>query len=105
MEKNAPHILIVTQAIRKLINKSAGDKVKVVIELDTEERLITLPEELVVLLEKNKKAHDFFYQLSYTNKKEYVQWIESAKKPQTKQERLSKTLEKLVFGLKNPSQK
>ncbi len=91
MEKNAPHILIVTQAIRKLLGKTAGDTVKVVFELDMDERVVILPEELATLLKKNKK--------------EYVQWIVSAKKPETKEERLHKTLEKLIAGIKNPSQK
>lgn len=105
MEKDKPHLLIVTQAIRKQINKSAGDKVKVVMDIDTEERIVTLPPELSELLNKNLKAKQFFDTLSYTNRKEYARWIDSAKKSETKQSRLILTKEKLLAGKKNPTAK
>lgn len=103
MEKDKPHLLIVTQAIRKQINKSAGDKVKIVMAIDTEERILKIPQELSELLTKNPKAKQFFDSLSYTNRKEYARWIESAKRPETKQNRLSQTREKLLTGKKNPT--
>jgi hypothetical protein len=43
MEKGKPHLLIVTQAIRKQINKSAGDTVHIVMAIDTDERILILP--------------------------------------------------------------
>jgi len=47
-----------------------------------------------------------FYQgLSYSNKKEYVAWILSAKQEKTRSERLIKMVEKLSEGKKNPSEK
>lgn len=105
MQKDAPHILVVTQAIRKQINKSAGDEVKISLIVDTEKREIEIPKDLSVLLEKNKKAKEFFAKLSYTNSKEYVRWIESAKKAETRESRLNATIEKLLAGYSNPTQK
>ncbi len=105
MEKDKPHLLIVTQAIRKQINKSAGDKVKVVMDIDTEERILTLPQELTTLLNQNPKAKQFFDTLSYTNRNEYARWIDDAKKPETKQNRLLLTKEKLLAEKKNPTVK
>jgi hypothetical protein len=99
------HILGVTQVIRKQIGKSAGDSVKVVLEKDLEERIIEVPKDLALLLKKNKKASNYFDTLSYTNRKEYVVWIESAKKEETREARLKGTIEKLQKGLKNPTQK
>jgi len=47
-----------------------------------------------------------FYQgLSYSNKKEYLGWILSAKQEKTRGERLIKTVEKLSEGKKNPAEK
>ncbi|MBV9987328.1 MAG: YdeI/OmpD-associated family protein, partial [Chitinophagaceae bacterium] len=37
--------------------------------------------------------------------KEYVSWIEGAKKEETRQRRLETALEKLLAGKKNPSEK
>jgi hypothetical protein len=75
--------------------------------IDTETKTVTPPEELMKLLQlkKNKKALDFLEKLSFTNKKEYIQWINSAKKEETKQNRLTSTVEKLLAGKKNPSEK
>ncbi|MBC6489372.1 YdeI family protein [Flavihumibacter stibioxidans] len=75
--------------------------------VDFKERKVEIPEELrkQLCLKKHKKALDLFETLSFTNKKEYVQWINSAKKEETRQNRLSATVEKLLAGKKNPTEK
>jgi hypothetical protein len=73
--------------------------------MDVESRTITTPVELQSLFNKNKKANAFFETLSFTNKKEYILWINSAKKEETKMARLEATIEKLVTGKRNPSDK
>lgn len=73
--------------------------------IDFESRTIEAPTELQRLFTKNKKANAFFETLSFTNKKEYIVWINSAKKEETKQARLEATIEKLTGGKKNPSDK
>jgi uncharacterized protein YdeI (YjbR/CyaY-like superfamily) len=57
------------------------------------------------LLESSPAALNFFHSLSFSNKKEYVVWILSAKQEKTRLERLSKVAEKLLAGKKNPSEK
>lgn len=105
MKKDEPHLLIITQAVRKQIKKSPGDTVKIIMDVDTEKRIITPPQDLQLLLNNNKQAQQLFEQLAYTNKKEYVAWIESAKKLETRNNRLTMTIEKLLDGRKNPTQK
>ena len=99
------HILGVTHVIRKQIGKSSGYQVKIILEKDTEERIVNIPEDLSRLFKKNKSASDLFNSLSYTNRKEYVTWIESAKRTETRDARLKSAIEKLKKGLKNPTQK
>jgi uncharacterized protein YdeI (YjbR/CyaY-like superfamily) len=41
------------------------------------------------------KVKAFFGALSYTHRKEYVHWILEAKKPETRERRLQKTMEML----------
>lgn len=41
-------------------------------------------------------ARSFYETLSYTNQKEYIVWIESAKKQETRQKRLALMVEKLT---------
>jgi hypothetical protein len=71
----------------------------------SKERTLELSTEFQQLLSKNKKAGVFFKSLSFTNRKEYVAWLESAKKPKTKQKRLTSAIEKLLSGKRNPGEK
>jgi hypothetical protein len=73
--------------------------------IDFSSRSVTPPPALASLFEKNKKARSFFETLSFTNQKEYVVWINSARKVETKQARLDATIEKLNIGKRNPSDK
>lgn len=73
--------------------------------IDFEKRLVVPPMELNKLFTKHKEAHEFFSSLSFTNQKEYVIWIEGAKKEETRKRRLETALEKLLAGKKNPSEK
>lgn len=63
---------------------------------------VKLPDDLTAALMKNKKVSDFFNTLSFTNKKEYIEWIVTAKREETRKERLDGTIEKLVKSWKNP---
>jgi hypothetical protein len=80
--------------------KSADIKVD-----EFEKRLIALPIELDKLFAADEEAREFFTSLSIINQKEYLSWIQGAKKEETKQKRLEATLEKLLAGKQNPSEK
>ena len=73
--------------------------------IDLDNRQITLPPDMKAVLEQSPNALAFFQTLSFSNKKEYVVWILSAKQEKTMQERLSKIVEKLAAKKKNPSEK
>ena len=73
--------------------------------VDVERRTIRLPEDLKQELQGSVDALAFFEGLSYTNKKEYVLWILTAKQEKTRRDRVLKTVEKLKLRLKNPSEK
>jgi hypothetical protein len=99
------HVILVRKDVRAAINKKVGDKIKVEIEADKEERTIEIPADLQDALTSKKKAMDFFDTLSYTNMKEYVVWVTSAKKEETRERRVQETIVKLLAGKKNPSVK
>jgi hypothetical protein len=92
------HILIVLKGIREQIGKSFGDEVTITVEPDTEPRLIEIPKDLAKELRKEKEAKAFFDKLSYTHRKEYVNWINEAKRDETRQNRIVKTIEMLKQG-------
>ncbi len=70
---------------------------------DSKTKTITLPDDLAQTLGKNKKAKAAFDALSFSNRREYVEWVVTAKREETRQARLKGTVEKLLAGLKNPA--
>jgi len=89
------HILIILKNIREQIGKSFGDGIKVSVEMDVEERVAIVPAELRRVFKVEKEAKAVFEKLSYTHQKEYVAWINEAKKEETRQNRIVKTIEML----------
>jgi uncharacterized protein YdeI (YjbR/CyaY-like superfamily) len=89
------HILGVRKDIREKIGKEIGETVHVTIEQDTEPRIVSIPDDLKAAFNDHPDARVKFEKLSYTHKKEYVIWIESAMKDQTRKNRVDKTIEKL----------
>jgi uncharacterized protein YdeI (YjbR/CyaY-like superfamily) len=73
--------------------------------VDRLKRIVTPPRDLSALLAKNAKARAAFEPLAFSHKREYVTWIVEAKKPETRAARLTKTVEMLTKGKKNPSDK
>ena len=100
--KSPTHWLGITQAIRKKLGKEAGETVHVRILRDTEKRIVEIPEDLKAEFKKHPRATEFYNTLSFTNQKEYAQWISSAKKEKTRTERLSQTIDRLNQGIKHP---
>ncbi|WP_433368758.1 YdeI/OmpD-associated family protein [Streptosporangium sp. CA-115845] len=78
---------------------TAGDEVVVELELDTESREVTVPADLAEALDRDTDARRFFDGLSYSKKRWFVLSIEGAKKPETRQRRLSETIALLRDGL------
>jgi hypothetical protein len=94
------HLLLILKSIREQVGKTFGDEVKVTVEADTEERAVTVPAELKRAFRSEKEAKAVFEKLSYTHKREYVAWINEAKKEETRQNRIIKTIEMLKKGKK-----
>ena len=92
------HMLIILKGIREQIGKTFGDEVTITVEPDTEPHVLEIPKDLMKELKKDKEAKAFFDKLSYTHQKEYVTWVTEAKKEETRQNRIIKTIEMLKKG-------
>jgi len=92
------YVIGITKALRAQIGKSAGSTLRVTVEKDEEERTAVLPADLQAVLEKNPTAKEQFFKLSYTHQKEYTIWVESAKREETRTNRIEKALELLLQG-------
>jgi hypothetical protein len=73
--------------------------------IDRKNRIITPPADLQKLLDRSAKARALFDTLSFTHRREYVGWIIEAKRAETRAARLTKAIEMMSKGKKNPSEK
>jgi Domain of unknown function (DUF1905)/Bacteriocin-protection, YdeI or OmpD-Associated len=87
-------VLGVLKAIRTEIGKEPGDVVRVTIEGDTETRSVEVPSDLRAALETAGLV-GAFAKLSYSHQREYVSWIDEAKKPETRARRITQAIDRL----------
>jgi hypothetical protein len=92
------HVLGVLKEIRARIGKGISDEVEVTVEEDIEPREVQIPEDLRAALTGVPEAEAFFARLSYTHQREYVRWIEEAKREATRQTRIARAVEQLKQG-------
>ncbi len=86
------HIVPILKSIREKLGKEIGDSVDVEVFLDDEPRVVEIPQDLQAALEKNPKAKEKFAALAYSHQREYVLWIDEAKKVETRQRRIEKLI-------------
>ena len=61
-------------------------------------KTLTVPDDFKSALQRNAKALKTFQNFSYTNRKEYVDWIAGAKREETRARRLKTSMEWLAQG-------
>ena len=79
--------------VRKHIKKGEGDSVHVILYKD--DTPFVIPDEFLVCLTESPQAELFFNTLTISNQRFYVDWIYSAKRLETKVNRIAKTIERL----------
>lgn len=80
------------------VREAAGESVEVDLELDTEPRVIEVPEDLAEALSGDARAKEFFADLSYSKQQWHVLSVEGAKTPETRQRRVEKSVAMLHEG-------
>ncbi len=94
-EGDGTHAMAFGKDLQLATGAKAGDLVHVTLKLDTEPRTTDTPEDLQSKLDEHPEAATFFETLAPSHKKEYVEWIVSAKKPETRINRIAKAIEML----------
>jgi hypothetical protein len=88
----------VSAAHREAAGIAAGDRVRVVLELDTEPREVAVPLDLADALAAAAGARERFDALSPSRKRAYVDGVEGAKGPETRARRIAKAVRELAGG-------
>ena len=83
----------------KTIEKIDLDKIEHIKKTE-KENTAKMPDYIISVIQKNKKATTFFNSISFSEQNRYVQYIESAKKEITRRKRISETIYLLERNLK-----
>lgn len=84
----------ILKGIRSELGKGDGDAVNVTVERDTAERTVEVPDDLAAALQE-AGLRAAFDKLAFSHRREHVQAINDAKKPETRQRRIDKAVEVL----------
>jgi bifunctional DNA-binding transcriptional regulator/antitoxin component of YhaV-PrlF toxin-antitoxin module len=87
--------------IRDAAGIGDGDEVEIELERDDDPREVEIPAAFAEALAAGG-VRDEFEALSFTHRREYVRWIEGAKRDETRERRLAKAVEMLRDGVKTP---
>jgi hypothetical protein len=86
------HIIGILKSIRERLGKDVGKTVSVILEKDTEERMVEVPAELQAALKKNPAARSIFEKMSYSHRKEWARYVGEAKAAETRLRRAKKAV-------------
>ena len=89
------YMLPLSQEHRAAAGVEAGETVEITLELDTQPRMVDVPDDLAAALVERPGLRAAFDALSYTARKEHVRQVITAKAAETRQRRIAK----IVAGL------
>ena len=84
-----------SKANRQAAGVATGDHVEVEVTVDTEPRLVVVPDDLAEALDADPALRDAWDRLAFSHRREHVLAIESAKKPETRARRVEATVARL----------
>lgn len=96
--RNGVTLLPLSVENREAAGVAGGDIVEVNVELDTEPRVVAVPDDLAAALAKDTEAKQAYEALSYSKQKAIVGLIEQAKTDETRTRRIASTVETLRKG-------
>lgn len=92
------HFMMVNKEMWEGAKVREGRPVEVVLQKDTDVRTVKVPRDLKTALSQNKAARILFERLSFIHKKEFIRWIESAKRAETRARRVRNTVTRIAQG-------
>jgi hypothetical protein len=95
-----PPCIPLRKSNRKAAGLEGGETLEVRLDLDTEKRDVEPPADFVTALKATPPAWERWQDLSYTHKREHVEAIEEAKKPETRVRRIERAV-RTIRGMPN----
>ncbi|PKN78362.1 MAG: hypothetical protein CVU48_08560 [Candidatus Cloacimonetes bacterium HGW-Cloacimonetes-1] len=88
------YMMVFNSELREQTGYKAGDVIKILMERDTQSRVVELPNDVKRTLQYSGFM-TVWEQWTYSRQKEIVAWIEGAKKPETRMRRIDKLIQVL----------
>ncbi|TPV50105.1 DUF1905 domain-containing protein [Pseudarthrobacter phenanthrenivorans] len=85
---------------REFTGVTAGETVDVEVELDTQPRIVEVPDDLAAAMAAEPVAQQFYATLSYSAQRRCVEPLGEAKTPETRARRIAKVVADLKAGKK-----
>jgi hypothetical protein len=104
MPMDGKHVMCVNKTMQAGAKAKPGHLAHFILERDDKPRTVSVPATLKKTLAANPKAKAAFDKLSYSHRKEYAEWIGSAKQEETVQRRLKKLIPMLLSKKSHESQ-
>lgn len=90
----------ISAANREFVGVAAGDTVEVDQELDTQPRVVEVPDDLAAAIAAEPEAQAFYGTLNYSAQRRYVEPVGDAKTEETRARRIAKVVADLKAGKK-----
>lgn len=87
--------LPVNKEHREKAGVAPGDTITVELTPDPESQQVQVPDDLRGALDDDPAVRTLFDALSYSHRREYVIWVDGAKRPETRERRIVQTVERL----------
>lgn len=95
--KDLPSDSVIAKQLKHAMKLNAGG-IKAPVEKKTKKPEAKVPADLAAALKRNPDASKAFKAFSPSHRREYIEWIEEAKRPETREKRLLTTIEWLSDG-------
>ncbi len=89
------NLIGLSKAARAELGVEIGDTVTAVVELDTAERVLDVPDDFAAALDADPRVRAAFDRLPYSHRKEHIRAIVEAKRPETRQRRIAAAVARL----------
>lgn len=92
----ARHTMSVNRKMRAALHKTSGDTLCVTMQIDSEPRVVEVPEDLLWALDADARAKAVFDKFGYSHRREYVNYIESARKAEIRARRVQEAVRRMT---------
>ena len=100
-----PPCIGIRTSYREAAGLEGGERIDVRVELDTDERVVKPPADLVKAMKAAPPAWDRWRELSFTHQREHAEAVEGAKKPETRARRIAAAVAMLAAAKPRPAKK